>query len=334
MAAPFYSVCRCGSGAYMSLLHQVLQDIDKRDAVQPVLPPSLQLDHETPAAAYFPAQLRFRRYQPVFWLLLILIPVFFYLSERLTENGPEKVITEAAVPAAIQSADIPENADIPADSNTENTQPAAAEEITAVITSNNEIRAGAQNTFAEETQPQPSVLTTAEKPVKEKAEPTASASAASVVRSDQEAQQHYLQALDDLASQQFSMALEHINQALVLAEREDYLAIKLRIYLEQKEREQFLQFYAQHASVLHSYWLAVAAPGLHLFGRYDDAVRVYQQLILAQPDVVNWPLALAQALHSAGRNQQARSVLESLYEQNRLTPDQQRWVEQRLKSLR
>lgn len=328
MAAPFYAVCCCGSGAYMSLLHQVLQDIDKRDAVQPALPSSLQLDYETPAAACFPAQFRFRRYQSVSWLLLILIPVFFYLSVPQTENIPEKAVTEVAAPAAIQSADIP------ADSITENTQPVPAENLTAVVAANDEIKPLTLNTLPEEAQPLPAALTDAGKAENEKTEVHSSTSTASVVRTDQEAQQHYLQALDDLAVQQFSMALEHINQALALAGREDYLAIKLRIFLEQKEREQFLQFYAQHASVLHAYWLAVAAPGLHLFGRYDDAVRVYQQLILAQPDVVNWPLALAQALHSAGRNQQARSVLESLSQQNRLNAEQKRWVEKKLKSLR
>ncbi len=299
MAAAFYSVCRCGSGTYMSLLHQVLQDIDKRDAVQPALPPSLQLDHEVPAAAYFPVQLRFRRYQPVFWLLLILIPVFVYLSERLTEDRPENVITESAREPATASAE-EQRSDTLAETNTADTQTSAVKDITAVVSANDKVKAVGLNVFQEDSQPQPSALITAEKPEKEKAEPTASVSAASVMPSDREAQQYYFQALDDLARQQFSMALEHINQALVLAEREDYLAIKLRIYLEQKERDKFLQFYAQHASVLHSYWLAVAAPGLHLFGRYDDAVRVYQQLILAQPDVVNWPLALAQALRSAG----------------------------------
>ncbi|UXD86558.1 tetratricopeptide repeat protein [Thalassolituus hydrocarboniclasticus] len=328
----------------MSLLHQVLQDIDKRDADRLMLPPSLQLDDSAsglnPATEYssavFPAHPRYRRYQPLFWLLLVLTLGIFFLSDDFSGN-PEN------------SSDLPGFIDRQAQSDSasislKNSAPANSKQSTADLNpekplSSEQPVSSVPPVLTEKTMPAERTLPEQSTPAEasgQKApakEPELNRNV-SVVRSDQQAQEYYLQAMDELSRKQFSPALEHIDQALALTVRDDYLAIKLRIYLEQKEQEKFLQLYATHASVLHPYWLAVAAPGLHLFGRYDDAARVYQQLILAQPEIVNWPLALAQALHSAGRNQQARSVLENLYQQNRLTPEQKRWVEQRLKNLR
>jgi len=365
----------------MSLLHQVLQDIDKRDAVPSALPHALQMSHESAAlaasgtaysaseralsGAFSLKELSIKSIQPLLWSALIFVPAVFYflhhdasqpeaastvntvtpVTSFVAEKQPGKPLVlrdnnyaaEQAEALSVQ-APVPFAPEAAAD-------PIIAETVAAEPVAVQRVADRSRSSAAEKTQSSIRALETQKiKPAVAAAATknssafnttnTVSESRSSVVRSGQQAQQYYRQATEYMAVKQFSQALSAVDQALAIEIREDYLAIKLRIYLEQKAQDKFLQLYAQNTSVLHPYWLAVAAPGLHLFGRFEDAARVYQQLILLQPEVVNWPLALAQALQSAGRTQQARSVLEGLYQQNRLTPAQQRWVEQKLRRLR
>ncbi len=357
----------------MSLLHQVLQDIDKRDAVPSALPHALQMNHESAAlaasgmaysaserahsGAFSLKELSIKSIQPLLWSALIFVPAVFYflhhdasqpevassvntvspVTSFVAEKQPGKPLVlrdnnnaaEQAEALSVQALVpfAPEAAADPITVETVAAEPVAVQRVAEKTQSS--IRA------LETQKIKPAVAAAATKNSSAfNTTNTISESRSSVVRSGQQAQQYYRQATEYMAVKQFSQALSAVDQALAIEIREDYLAIKLRIYLEQKAQDKFLQLYAQNTSVLHPYWLAVAAPGLHLFGRFDDAARVYQQLILLQPEVVNWPLALAQALQSAGRTQQARSVLEGLYQQNRLTPAQQRWVEKKLRHLR
>ncbi|MCT7360460.1 tetratricopeptide repeat protein [Thalassolituus pacificus] len=367
----------------MSLLHQVLQDIDKRDAVPSALPHALQMSHESAAlaasgtaysaserahsGAFTLKELSIKSIQPLLWSALMFVPAVFYflhhdasqpeaastvntvspVTSFVAEKQPGKPLVlrdnnnaaEQAEALSVQAPVpfAPEAAADPIIAETVAAEPVAAEPVAV-----QRVADRSRSSTAEKTQSSIRALETQKiKPEVDAAATknssafnttnTVSESRSSVVRSGQQAQQYYRQATEYMAVKQFSQALSAVDQALAIEIREDYLAIKLRIYLEQKAQDKFLQLYAQNTSVLHPYWLAVAAPGLHLFGRLEDAARVYQQLILLQPEVVNWPLALAQALQSAGRTQQARSVLEGLYQQNRLTPAQQRWVEQKLR---
>ena len=367
----------------MSLLHQVLQDIDKRDAVPSALPHALQMSHESAAlaasgtaysaserahsGAFSLKELSIKSIQPLLWSALIFVPAVFYflhhdasqpeaastvntvtpVTSFVAEKQPGKPLVlrdnnnaaEQAEALSVQAL-VPFAPEAPADpiiAETVAAEPVAAEPVAVQRVADMSRSSAAEKTQSSiralETQKiKPAVAAAATKNSSAfNTTNTVSESRSSVVRSGQQAQQYYRQATEYMAVKQFSQALSAVDQALAIEIREDYLAIKLRIYLEQKAQDKFLQLYAQNTSVLHPYWLAVAAPGLHLFGRFEDAARVYQQLILLQPEVVNWPLALAQALQSAGRTQQARSVLEGLYQQNRLTPAQQRWVEQKLR---
>ncbi|PHS66214.1 MAG: hypothetical protein COB09_01745 [Thalassobium sp.] len=370
----------------MSLLHQVLQDIDKRDAVPSALPHALQMSHESAAlaasgtaysaserahsGAFTLKELSIKSIQPLLWSALMFVPAVFYflhhdasqpetastvntvspVTSFVAEKQPGKPLVlrdnnnaaEQAEALSVQ-APVPFSPEAAADpiiAETVAAEPVAAEPVAVQRVADRSRSSTAEKTQSSiralETQKiKPAVAAAATKNSSAfNTKNTVSESRSSVVRSGQQAQQYYRQATEYMAVKQFSQALSAVDQALAIEIREDYLAIKLRIYLEQKAQDKFLQLYAQNTSVLHPYWLAVAAPGLHLFGRFEDAARVYQQLILLQPEVVNWPLALAQALQSAGRTQQARSVLEGLYQQNRLTPAQQRWVEQNLRRLR
>ncbi|MCD8523446.1 MAG: tetratricopeptide repeat protein [Saccharospirillaceae bacterium] len=356
----------------MSLLHQVLQDIDQRDAAKPVLPHRLQMnqDDAAPAAAMacsgseksgfiVPADVSRRTFYTVF-LLLMVLPALLYFSlnnpsESVAEHTQtvsaghdgsvlehqESVTAQAGIPwvsdmvvshpSGIAADGVPS---VSVDSVSVDSVPIHSAAVPDRIAAESEeirlLRAGP------ETQENKSALAT---PATSADTPSAAGDSVadrrlSVVPSGHKAQQYYLQASTYMAEKNFSQALSAVDQALALDVRDDYLAIKLRIFWELKEDQQFLQLYNQNTAIVHPYWLAVAAPGLHMLGQFDDAVRVYQQLILLQPEIVNWPLALAQALQSAGREQQALRVLESLYQQKRLTPDQQRWVEQTLKNIR
>lgn len=368
MAAFFNPFCCCDSGADMSLLHQVLQDIDQRDAAKPILPHRLQMNQDSaePTAAMacsgseksgfnFSAYVRRRTFYPVFLLLLMLLPALLYFSL----NNPSKSVAEhtqnvstrhdGSVLEHHESVTAQVGIPVVSDSVVSNRSGITADGVSSVPVDSVPIHpAAVPDRIAEEseelrllsagpeTQEKKSALATAATFVDTPsgARDSVGDRRLSVVPSGYKAQQYYLQASTFMAEKNFLQALSAVDQALALDVRDDYLAIKLRIFWELKEDEQFLQLYKQNTAIVHPYWLSVAAPGLHMLGRFDDAVRVYQQLIILQPEIVNWPLALAQALQSAGREQQALSVLESLYQQKRLTPGQQRWVEQTLKNIR
>lgn len=343
----------------MSLLHQVLQDIDKRDARLSALPSALQMPSDsavlsattcTTAADATNSAVLFRIIQPFLWLIFPLLLAVVYLLNSNTQEWPEKstintapALTDASVnvtgenktaaivakPLFLQPEPVIEEVVYSPDPVTEST-------VFRTVDGGNKYAVNKNTELIKNT------LTdsTAGKSGKNKnnaEQETVNSSVNSrlmVVRSNQKGQQYYLRAVGYMAERKFHQAMIAVDQALAIDRRDDYLAVKLRLCLELKAEDQFLQLYRQNAAVMHPYWLAVAAPGLHMLGHFEDAIRVYQQLILLQPEIVNWSLALVQALQSAGREQQATSVLISLYQQKRLTPDQQRWVEQTLKNIR
>ncbi|MAK91817.1 MAG: hypothetical protein CMI13_11350 [Oleibacter sp.] len=158
-----------------------------------------------------------------------------------------------------------------------------------------------------------------------------------VIRRTSDGRALYLQALSALNNAQPERALNLINQVLDNAPPEvagDYRTLKLRILLEQKDAGGFLNFYRQNAESSSLNWLAVAAPGLHMLGFSHEAVVPYQKLILRQPDVVNWPLALASAWEDQGKAAAAIAVLENTQIHYALSAEQNRWLQQRLERLR
>lgn len=143
----------------------------------------------------------------------------------------------------------------------------------------------------------------------------------------------YRQAVRFSSIGQFQQADEVLEQALAIEPRIAYLALKLRLFLEQKNADGFIQFYRQHNGTDSGEWLTVAAPGLHMLGFYQEAAAAYERLIHQQPSVVSWPMAMSLALTDAGERERAKLVLAWLPERYSLNPAQRQWVVQKAEAL-
>lgn len=153
------------------------------------------------------------------------------------------------------------------------------------------------------------------------------------VTRDESHQSLYRQAVRFSSLGQFQQAYEVLDQAIAIEPRISYLALKLRLFLEQKDADGFIQYYRQHNGTDNSEWLTVAAPGLHMLGFFQEAAAAYERLIRQQPSIVNWPMAMSVALTEAGERGRAKQVLEWLPERYSLNPAQRQWVAQKAEAL-
>jgi tetratricopeptide (TPR) repeat protein len=162
-------------------------------------------------------------------------------------------------------------------------------------------------------------------------------------RRDQLHRERYMKTMKAMRAGNWRQAMLE-NEALLAAEgltpelHKKALGNKLRIYLEQKRFAEFLEFYRQkntQPEIQRSeIWLTTVAPGLHIVGAYEEAIDSYRLLSKLQPQVSNWPIAMALALEENQQADQARRVLSDLLQQYSLPTSQRQWVEQKLASLR
>lgn len=307
----------------MSLLHQVLQDIDRREPVTAL-----------PGALSAPAE-QSRRF-PVLTVVVTLVVVAVFVAFVLTQRSglPQGAVEPALVSSAATAA-VPQVAENKLAEN-KVVIPAAAQTLVAA-----QRQSEAEVSAAPEQLPQVVAEERIAAPVAavkaltaDRAEHSEAVPAARVIRRHSDAQQKYLSALTALQNGQADQALLAVEQALALNSAPDYRTLKLRILLEQSDRQAFVDYYRAQRSDNDEHWLAVAAPGLHMLGYAADAVVPYQQLIVLQPGVVNWPLALAAAWEAQGKPLPARSVLENTLMHYSLTPEQRRWVTGKIQQLR
>lgn len=324
----------------MSLLHQVLQQIDDRGALQDPLQP-------VPATMVPVAAVA--RFSPV----LLVLGAILLLALLLFAGWPKPVPVPETVPvaAAVVSAEPVDLSSESFDSPSEPVEepPADAVDLMVAVTETNAAdrlvspaSAAAditpENAVANQQETaQASVIADDVRPVvpANNVEPDeylnnvtpvpASAPApAMVIRTGAEARQWYQQALIAVRQQRWDDAQQAITQALRTDPRDEYAALQLRVYLQQQRGEDFLRYYRQERQRQAPAWLSVAAPGLHLLGFYADAAVAYRQL-LAQQNRPQWALALAAALWDDGQRIQAQAVLQSI-QPARLSAEQQAWV--------
>ncbi|MDK2778823.1 MAG: hypothetical protein KYX62_14300 [Pseudomonadota bacterium] len=307
----------------MSLLHQVLQDIDRREPVT-ALPGALSAPAEQSR--------RFPVLTVVVTLVVVAVFVAFVLMQRsgLPQGAVEPALVSRAATAAVPQVAENKAAENKAVTLTE--APAVTAEKRSSEAEVSDAPEQLPQVVAEERIAAPVAAVKALSA--DRAEYSEAVPAARVIRRHSDAQQKYLSALTALQNGQADQALLAVEQALALNSAPDYRTLKLRILLEQSDRQAFVDYYRAQRSDNDEHWLAVAAPGLHMLGYAADAVVPYQQLIVLQPGVVNWPLALAAAWEAQGKPLPARSVLENTLMHYSLTPEQRRWVTGKIQQLR
>ena len=314
----------------MSLLHQVLRDIDQRESQAPLIPSLFKYSASAPRGGA-------DRVFAFFAVFTLLAAVFWFAWHATQHPADDAVIAVPAVIAvqpkeSIQSTpeavlqSVPAGGVLPVTAEVKNTPstlpitPAPVADIPAP-----------RPPLSVQHQPAAPVRVQRERLVmSDKAVVTSSA----VVRRSDKSTVAYRAALTALQKKDTAQALDNINAALASDGRDEYRTLKLRILLEQGDAAAFTRFYQQHDSISDAGWLAVAAPGLHMLGHPELAVVPYQNLIVRQPAVANWPLALASAWEAQGKPLPARSVLENTLTHYVLTSAQRQWVQQKIQQLR
>ena len=354
----------------MSLVHDVLKEIDQRDGQSPPVPQAFLLTEESSS--------------PVGWFigtaalltLVVAATAWWYFSDNAMEaaavTDPQLVEENTAV---VRPAFATDAARTDTANTTGNTTGKPAEK------KDDASSAGLEDNFPEsqvatpivKTIEEPSVVATAVSNTSDAASNTytatsntsnatsntsdATAQAAAqkpqraviegshleINRRDQLHRERYMKTMKAMRAGNWQQAMLE-NEALLAAEgltpelHKKALGNKLRIYLEQKRFAEFLEFYRQkntQPEIQRSeIWLTTVAPGLHIVGAYDEAIDSYRLLSKLQPQVSNWPIAMALALEENQQADQARRVLSDLLQQYSLPTPQRQWVEQKLASLR
>ena len=343
----------------MSLLHQVLQDIDRREARSLALPGQLSLPAEAAERRYF---------MPALLSLAVLTAAGLWLfvdqqnssvvqpSVRAAVLAADKITTaEKAAPlitpdvSYIALVSMPERPLAAINSEAEKPAQIQAAEVNEPVVQEDEVRTvelspavmpvqvAEQNSAVIKqpaaTQPPGQEKNVAEKKASTVEQHQTTAPAVSVQRSETAAQLAYREALDASRQGRFALALNRIDRAIAADPQAAYLALRLRILLEQKNADAFIAFFREHQQLQDVQWLSVAAPGLHMLGQAAMAIPPYQQLVVSEPDEVKWPLALASAWEAEQKPAPARAVLVNVLKHYPLTRSQQQWVEQRIEVL-
>ena len=289
----------------MSLVHQVLKDIDQRSGQSPDIPPALRYPQQksVPVVGWLVALL----------LVLIILSAAWYFWPTAAEK---------TAPAALSGQEMirPDVLKQPATPQPQQVRPFSETRVAPpLVKTLKEPPASAGKTTTDVEQQAALVV-----------EPQLT-----IHRPNQQLQQDYLQIIRAMRAADWSLA-EQYNNALLTNDkltsglRQKALTNKARIFLEQKRHDEFKQFYSSQRDNHNEQWLATVAPGLHIVGAYNEAVDSYRLLSQLQPGVANWPIAMAVALEQNQQRDPARQVLENVLQQYSLSGTQQRWIEQKL----
>ena len=324
----------------MSLVHQVLRNIDDRgDQDIVIVPEALKLEEKSP--------LNWTLISIAGVLVLIaLIAVWLWQSQaRFNSSNEENLYSGAAAKT--------ENKTVIAEVQSELIEPVTPDIQSAVKTESVETLelSPADSMAFEESQVTPAAVKVVEEPVAESnvsesdqakqiQRPAAEEGSHLLIsQRDQQSHQQYSYMLTLMRQKQWAQAGD-IAEKLLQSDgldpslKQKLLHNKLRILLEEKQFDQFLSFYNQHQGTDSIAWLSTAAPGLHMMAAYPQAAASYQRLIDKQPSVVNWPIALALVLEQQGQQQQAETLFNQILTGYSLQPGQRRWVENKLEGLR
>lgn len=289
----------------MSLVHQVLKDIDQRSGQSPDIPPALRYPQQksVPVVGWLVALLL---------VLIILSAAWYFWPTAAEKTAPAEIPGQEMIrPDVLKQPATPQPQQVRPFSETRVAPP--------LVKTLKEPPASAGQTTTDVEQQAALVV-----------EPQLT-----IHRPNQQLQQDYLQVIRAMRAADWSLA-EQYNNALLTNDkltsglRQKALTNKARIFLEQKRYDEFKQFYSSQRDNHNEQWLATVAPGLHIVGAYNEAVDSYRRLSQLQPGVANWPIAMAVALEQNQQRDPARQVLENVLQQYSLSGTQQRWIEQKL----
>lgn len=355
----------------MSLIHQVLQDLDSRREFQPGEVAGYAEEHQVQRLAIWPALVvsivcavsviyfsdYFRSEEPI--TIISPLPVIPVAEPNIVKVVESDVLPQPSVQPSNQSEptnELPELLSVtPAESalallvepEVVNVSDVSSDALFQLvdepvnspsIPDDNQsvdlVLGAEQKSITTKTVSSSSIIKKAPSNTQVEVAPKASKKSptASVIRRTS-AEDYYVKAIAYYRNGDWQASLLELENASKLSGVIDYQAMKARIFLEQGLRDDFYAVYQSNSENRNISWLSVIAPGLHMFGLYSDAVDQYSRLSSLQPGNVEWPIAKTQALVDAGMVSQAKSELQHIEENYSLNDQQSSWLRYQQKTL-
>lgn len=128
-------------------------------------------------------------------------------------------------------------------------------------------------------------------------------------------------------------ALNWTEQALSHDVRDEYIVMKARLLMEQKDRAGFLRWVKMNRRIDHDNWMRLVAPGLQILGFYEESNRYYQRLIEDSPENIQWRLAAALNYSRMGDLEKTKAIYQSLINSPYSNTQQKAWLNSQVQKI-
>lgn len=145
--------------------------------------------------------------------------------------------------------------------------------------------------------------------------------------------QFYQLALNAFRNKAYQDALPLLNKAIAIKALPHYISLQARLYIESKDRQAFTQLQTRHSHFESQQWLQLMAAGYQKLSDYPSSNNFYLKLLQADPQNIQWRLAIAMNHQRMGNQQQALSHYRKLHQYSGLSSKQNQWIQLQLKLL-
>jgi len=143
----------------------------------------------------------------------------------------------------------------------------------------------------------------------------------------------YELALKSYQQKRFNRALEWVGIAINESKREKYLALKVRILLQQKNAHALYTLALSNSSITTQSWFELMAPSLQILSFHELSNQYYAQLIVQQPKMIKWQLAMALNYSRLGDANKTYAIYKKVLDSSSASARQKQWLESQIVRL-
>jgi len=140
-------------------------------------------------------------------------------------------------------------------------------------------------------------------------------------------------ALKSYQQKRFHRALEWINLAIIENKLEKFLILKARIFLQQKNADALYKFALLNSTITTQSWFELMAPSLQILSYHELSNQYYAQLIVQQPKMIKWQLAMALNYSKLGDNHKTFAIYKKVLNSPLASARQKQWLESQIVRL-
>ncbi len=145
--------------------------------------------------------------------------------------------------------------------------------------------------------------------------------------------QQYESALKFYQQKRLDKALEWVDLAINENKREKYLALKVRILLQQKNAHALYALALSNSAISTQSWFELMAPSLQILSYHELSNQYYAQLIIQQPKIIKWQLAMALNYSKLGDTDKTYAIYKKVLDSPSASARQKQWLESQVVRL-